>query len=148
MTVGTTDRVAGIGLLAIAGWVAFETRALPLGTTHGPGPGYVPLLLAIALAAFAAALVLRGGGPSVARIDWAEARHAGAILGACVFTAVAVDRLGYRITMILFLLFLYGVVQRRGRLAAVALALALALGSHWLFDAALKVPLPRGPLGL
>lgn len=144
----TADRIAGVGLLTLAAWVAFETRRLPLGTTHGPGPGYFPLLLALLLAAFALPLVIRGGGTPLRQLEWAEAGHAAAILGASVFTAVALDPLGYRITMALFLFFLYGVVQRRAVLIAVALAAGLALGSHWLFDVALKVPLPRGPLGM
>lgn len=144
----TTDRVAGVALLVLACLVAVDTWGLPLGTAHGPGPGYMPLLLAILLAAFALALVIWGGGPSLRQLDWAEAGHAAAILGASVFTAAAMDRLGYRITMTLFLLFLYGAAQRRNILVAVALAVGLALGSHWMFDAALKVPLPRGPFGI
>ncbi len=145
---GTTDRIAGIALLVLACLVALETRGLPLGTAHGPGPGYMPLLLAGLLAAFALALAIRGGGQPLRRLEWPEARHAAAILGASVFAAAALDRLGYRITMALFLLFLYGAVQRRRILVALALAAALALGSHWLFDVALRVPLPRGPFGI
>jgi putative tricarboxylic transport membrane protein len=145
---GTTDRIAGFALLVLAGLVALDTRGLPVGTAHGPGPGYVPLLLALLMAAFGIALMIWGGGMPLGRLEWAEAGHAAAILGATAFTAVAMDRLGYRITMALFLLFLYGAVQRRRLLAALALAAALAAGSHWLFDVALRVPLPRGPLGL
>ena len=144
----TTDRIAGLGLLALAAWVALETRGLPLGTTHGPGPGYMPLLLAAILAALALPLVIRGGGTPFHQLAWAEAGHAAAILAASVFTAVALDRLGYRITMALFLLFLFGAVQRRRILVAIALAAGLAVASHWMFDVALKVPLPRGPLGI
>ncbi len=144
----TTDRIAGLGLLTLAAWVALETRGLPLGTTHGPGPGYMPLLLAAILAALALPLVIRGGGTPLRQLEWAEAGHAAAILGASVFMAVALDPLGYRITMALFLLFLFGAVQRRRILVAVALAAGLAVASHWMFDVALKVPLPRGPLGI
>ena len=141
-------RIAGLALLALAAWVALETRSLPLGTAHGPGPGYVPLLLAALLAACAAALVIRGGGARLRDMEWAEAGHAAAILGACLFTAVALDRLGYRLTMALFLLFLYAAVERRRLLVALALAVGLALASHWMFDTALRVPLPRGPFGI
>ena len=145
---GTTDRIAGLALLALAALVAIGTRRLPLGTAHGPGPGYMPLLLAIVLAVFGIALMIWGGGAPLRRLEWAEAGHAAAILGASAFTAAAMDRLGYRITMTLFLLFLYGAVQRRNILVAIALAVGLALGSFWLFDQGLRVPLPRGPLGI
>ena len=42
----TIDRISGIVLLVLAGYIAFETRVLPLGTHQVPGPGYLPLLLA------------------------------------------------------------------------------------------------------
>ena len=144
----TTDRITGLALLVLAALVAVGTRGLPLGTAHGPGPGYMPLLLAIVLAAFGAALMRWGRGTALRRLEWPEAGHAAAILGASVFTALALDRLGYRITMALFLLFLYGAVQRRNILVAVALAVGLTLGSFWLFDRGLRLPLPRGPFGL
>lgn len=145
---GTTDRITGLALLVLAGLVVLDLRGLPLGTAHGPGPGYMPLLLAIILAAFGIALMIWGGGAALRQLGWAEAGHAAAILGASAFTAAALDPLGYRITMTLFLLFLYGAVQRRNLLVAVALAVGLALGSFWLFDRGLMVPLPRGPLGI
>ena len=38
----TADRVGGAALLGLALFVAWESRRLPLGTHHGPGPGYFP----------------------------------------------------------------------------------------------------------
>lgn len=148
LAMGAADRMAGLGLLILAAWVAWETRGLPLGAAHRPGPGYVPLLLAAALAALALALIVRGNGPPLRQVAWEEAGHAAAILGACLFAAAALERLGYRITMALFLLFLLGAVQRRRILVAAALALGFALASYWLFDSLLRVQLPRGPFGL
>ena len=142
------ERLAGLALLALAAWVAFETRRLPIGTAHGPGPGYMPLLLAAILAAFAVALAIRGGGARLGELDWAEAPHALAILAACVFAAAAIEPLGYRITITALLFFLFGAVQRRNPFVALLLAAGLAFATHWMFDTALKVPLPRGPLGL
>jgi hypothetical protein len=87
------------------------------------------------------------GAPPLGRVDSREWRHAVAILGTCVFAALALDRVGYRITMGLVLVFLVGVVERRGVLAATVFATAMAAGSFFLFDAVLRVPLPRGPFG-
>jgi hypothetical protein len=56
----TTDRASGSALLVLALGVAWESRRLPLGTYHGPGPGYFPLLLAAGLAVLALAIVVRG----------------------------------------------------------------------------------------
>ena len=46
----TRDRVAGAAIFLFALYVMWEDRVLPLGTYHKPGPGYMPLLLAIILA--------------------------------------------------------------------------------------------------
>ena len=47
----TRDRVAGAAILLFSLYVMWEDRVLPLGTYHRPGPGYMPLILAIILAA-------------------------------------------------------------------------------------------------
>jgi hypothetical protein len=57
------------------------------------------------------------------------------------------ERIGYRITMIIILGFLFGVMERIRLWQALTLALSLALGSFWLFDSLLRVPLPRGGWG-
>jgi hypothetical protein len=145
----TTDRLAGTGLGLLALAVLVESRRLPLGSLANPGPGYLPVVLALLLLLTAAALVVRGGpAPAVHALSWQEARRAAAVVGAVAFAALALERLGYRPTMALVLLFLVGVVERRGALTAVAFALGLALGSFFLFDTVLRVPLPRGPFGL
>ena len=134
-------------LLAVVS--AWETRRLPLGTLHNPGPGYMPLLLALILGALGLLVALRGGSaPSLAALRWPEARHASAILVGCAFTAFALERLGYRLAVIVLLAFLLGVMERKRPAVVVAVALGLSLGSFFLFSNLLKVPLPRGPWGL
>ena len=63
----TIDRLSGAFLVLVGLFVVWERRVLPLGTTSHPGPGYVPLLLAILLIVFGAILIARGKGarPSV-----------------------------------------------------------------------------------
>ncbi len=145
----TTDRASGIALLGLALAVAWESRRLPFGTHHGPGPGYFPLLLAAALAALALVIVARGrAAPPVGSLTWVEAPRALAILGAAAFAALALERLGYRLTVVALLAVLLGVVERRRRWVVVLVALGLALGSFWVFHTLLRVPLPRGPFGI
>jgi hypothetical protein len=57
------------------------------------------------------------------------------------------ERVGYRITMIIILGFLLGAMERIRLWQALTLTLGLALGSFWLFDSLLRVPLPRGGWG-
>ena len=80
-------------------------------------------------------------------LRWTEWRHALAILAACVFSVFAIERLGYRLTVLLVLSFLVKVVEKRGWVFSLAFAFTLAFGSFFLFYTLLRVPLPEGPLG-
>ena len=145
----TTDRMGGGALVLFGLGALWESRKLPLGSLHNPGPAYMPVILAVALVVFGAILVLRGGeGARLAEVGWTEWRHAVAILAVCAFAALALDRLGYRITVTIVLAFLLGVVERRRPLFTTVFALGMALGTFYLFDTLLRTPLPRGPFGL
>jgi hypothetical protein len=144
----TTDRVAGTGLAALALLVLWESRSLPFGTIRDPGAGAVPVLLALVLLLCSLAVVAAGASaPSVATLAWSEWRHAVAILGACAFMALALERLGYRLTILLTLLALLTVVEQKGWIVAAVFALAFSLGTYFLFGRVLRVPVPQGPFG-
>jgi putative tricarboxylic transport membrane protein len=142
------DRLSGTILVLLGLFVVWERRVLPLGTHNQPGPGYFPLLLAILLIIFGGILIARGGLTRAFRsLSWSEAPHAIAILACSVFATLFMERIGYRITMIIILGFLLGAMERIRLWQALTLTLGLALGSFWLFDSLLRVPLPRGGWG-
>ena len=145
----STDRVAGATLVLIGLVAIWESRAFPLGSLHRPGPAYMPVLLATLLIVFGVAVFAMGARARALReVGWHEWRHAVAIFGACAFAAWALERLGYRLTMAAVLAFLILAVERKGLVLGLALTVAMAWGSFYLFDTLLKVPLPRGPFGL
>ncbi len=142
------DRISGVVFVLIALWVAWENRAFPLGSLAAPGPGYMPLLLALALGAFGLLVALRGGAsPLLNTIEWTEARRGIALLIACGIAVFVLERIGYRLTMIALLAFLLGVVERKRPLPAALVALGFAFISYFLFATLLKVQLPSGPWG-
>jgi len=145
---GTVDRVSGVALIALALGVIWESQKLPLGTFHNPGPGYVPTLLAIVLGGLGIVIVVGGGDSGSFRaLGWGEGKHALAILGACAFAALALERIGYRLTTLVILLFLLWAVEGKRPVTVVTLSLALSLGSYYLFHNLLRVQLPRSPWG-
>ena len=145
----TTDRLAGAALALVALGVIWENRKLPMGTFHEPGPGYMPLLLALLLLFFSVlTLVAAGGAPRMETMIWTEWRHAVAILGVCFFAGLALERLGFRLTIVVALAFLLKIVERKGWVSTAAFALGMAFGTFYLFETLLRVPLPRGPFGL
>ena len=145
----TVDRIAGAALALVALFVLWQSRVLPLGSLGNPGPAYMPTVLAALLLLGGLAIAALGGNaPSPGMLGFREWRHVVAIVAACVFAALGLERLGYRLTMLVVLLFLLGVVERKRPVAALVFAVAFAGGTFLLFDGVLRVPLPRGPLGL
>lgn len=145
---GTVDRVSGVALILLALGVTWEAHKLPLGTLHTPGPGYMPTLLALVLGGLGIVIVAFGGdSPAFRSLQWGEGKHALAILGACAVAALTLERIGYRLTTLLVLLFILALVERKRPLVAVALSLGLSLGSFYVFYNVLRVQLPLGPWG-
>ncbi len=142
------DRVAGVGLVAFGLFVVWEARALPFGSLGNPGAGMFPAALALMLVALGLLLALAGGGPALGAQGWQEARRGLAILTALGFAALALEPLGYRLTVAAVLLFLIGAVERKGWRATGLVAFGFAFVSHALFADFLRVPLPRGPFGI
>lgn len=144
----TTDRVSGSVLVIFSLLVIWQSRLLPLGTFRQPGPAYIPVLLASLLLIFGVILVATGGrAPALSTIRWSEWRHALAIFLACILAVFGIERLGYRLTVLLALGFLLKLVERRGWALSAILSLVLAFGSFYLFHTLLRVPLPLGPFG-
>ncbi len=135
-------------LAALALYVWWMNRAYPIGTLAEPGPGYVPLLLAIFMGVMGV-LVALGGGKSepLAAMEWTEAKRAFALLVACGVAAFALERLGYRITMAALLIFFLGVMERRKPMMVAAVGIGFALITYYLFATLLRVPLPVSPWG-
>jgi hypothetical protein len=144
----TTDRAGGGGLALLALWVLWESRRLPLGSWRDPGPGAMPAGLALLALGLGLAIVTVGArAPRLAAMGWGEAPRALVIVAVCAFLALGLERLGYRLAVLVGLAFLVGVVQRRGLAVGLIFAGGLAWGSFFLFHTLLKVPLPVGPLG-
>jgi hypothetical protein len=144
----TTDRVSAGVLSLFALFVMWESRQLPLGTFRQPGPAYVPVLLASLLLLFAVLILLTAGrAPKLSSIRWTEWRHALAIFIGCVFSVLAIERLGYRLAMLLMLGCLVKFVEKRGWTLSLIFSFSLSFGSYFLFYTLLRVPLPQGPFG-
>ena len=144
-----SDQVSGLMLVALAIYVWWMNRAYPLGTLSEPGPGYVPLLLAVFMGVMGL-LVVVGGGKSMplVQIEWTEAKRAIALLVACGVAAYALERLGYRITMGALMIFFLGVMERRKPMMVAAVGIGFPLITYYVFATLLRVPLPVSPWGV
>ena len=145
----TIDQVTGAFFTAFSLLVLWETRKIPFGFLAEPGPGAMPTLLAVTLLVCSIAVIIGGrSGKRAAAVQWTEWRHAVFILGTCAFMALALERLGFRITIFIALLTLVSILERKGWIAGVVFAGCFSFGTYYLFSALLHVPLPKGPFGL
>ena len=145
----TIDQVAGAVFAAFSLLVLWESRKIPFGFLAEPGPGVVQTLLGFILLVCSITVIIGGrSSERVASVRWTEWRHAVAILGTCAFMALALERLGYRITILIALLVLVSIVERKGWIAGIVFATSFSLGTHYLFNTLLRVTLPQGPFGL
>ena len=143
-----SDQVSGLMLVALALFIGWENRVYPIGTLAEPGPGYLPLLLAIFLGLMGALIVAWGAKSAPLRsLRWVETPRAVVILIACAVAAAALDPRGYRITIIALLLFFLGVVERRPPLVAGLVAAGFGFLSFYVIGDLLHVPLPRSRWG-
>jgi hypothetical protein len=145
----TIDQVAGAFFAVFSLLVLWETRKIPFGFLAEPGPGAMPAFLAFTLLVCSIAVIIGGrSGKRAAAVQWTEWRHAVFILGTCAFMALALERLGYRVTIFIALLTLVSILEKKGWLAGVVFAGCFSFGTYLLFSALLHVPLPKGPFGL
>jgi putative tricarboxylic transport membrane protein len=144
-----SDQLSGLMLLALALYVAWADRAYPVGTLQEPGPGYLPLVLAVFLGSLGLLTALFGFRSNpLAAMHWTEAKRAAVILIACAVATFALERIGYRITVIALLVFFLGVVERKRPVRVALVALGFAFASFYVIGDLLHVPLPRSPWGL
>jgi putative tricarboxylic transport membrane protein len=123
---------------------------LPLGKMHEPGAGAFPLIVSILLAI--SGVFIFATAKERVEISWRElikeqwtpfqivALTAGFILG--------LDRLGYPLASVLYMFTLLFWVSRYRLWVAFALAMAIGVGSWYVFGKLFQTPLPVGILSL
>jgi hypothetical protein len=143
-----SDQFSGLMLLALALYVGWENRAYPIGSLQEPGPGYMPLLLVIFLGAMGLLIALWGiKSEPLTSMKWTEATRAVVILVACAVGTFALERIGYRITMIALLIFFLGALERKRPLPVALVSVGFSFASFYVIGDLLHVPLPRSPWG-
>ena len=141
-------------LILAAAFLARESLQLKFYTPVGPGPGFFPFWLSLLLGMLAAIMFFQAMShpePSGGEHFLPRGRGAlriGAIELALVACVLLLDRLGFRLTILAFSLFLLYSFGRPNLLVMLAIAIAGSFGVYHLFVEWLHVPLPTGTLGL
>ena len=141
------DHVAGGAILIAGAFVLAASTDLPFGTLASPGAGMLPTVVAVLMMIFAATLLLAAGtSPPLGELAWGNAAHAMRLV---IVTAAAIALytwLGFIATILLLLLVLTFLVERKPLLHAVAFSIGATLLAYLVFSTLLNAPLPRGGL--
>ena len=137
---------AALVCLAVAFvFFAFESFALSLSDTLGPGPGFFPFwlgLIGAGLVFFLFIQLARGRVAFEAPLLQFELRPVALVLGGLAVATALLEAAGFRLTMIVLLPYLLVVLGARNWLAIGLFSAAGSFGVYHLFSGALKVPLP------
>ena len=139
--------VAGVFLL-LAAFICFEALLVPVGTVRMPGAGFFPLLLGVTLGVLAVTLFglsLLGANQEPMRVwpDQPEVLH---LVGILVVAIALFERVGFVITMALFLGASMRVLGTRRWGMLVTLSLVGSIGAYVVFSRILLIALPSGIL--
>jgi putative tricarboxylic transport membrane protein len=146
------DQIAGAGLLLLG--VAFSGMALWKYTywgPTGPGSGFLPFWLGLAMAVLAVGLLLgtrRAGEPDARWLPvGAGLRRLVAVLGVTAGLVVVLKIVGMVVGTVLFLVAILRFVERMRWRSTLAIAVGTAAVNYLIFTHWLRVPFPLGVLG-
>jgi putative tricarboxylic transport membrane protein len=141
-------QAAAFVLLAIFAFFAFESLRLSLRDALGPGPGFFPFWLSVAGGILGLWLLIqlhRGRvdiDSETLKFDRAGLRGVALVLAGLIAATASLEWLGFRLAMLLLLVYLLVVLGVRNWLAIALFALAGSFGVFHVFSGLLKVPLP------
>lgn len=148
-----TDQISSLVLLAGAGFVGIGAWRLDIWSSPGvPGPGFLPILLAIGLVIGAVGVFLEG---TLSRSDgdakWFTDRESvlrfAVLLCSIVALVAAIEPLGMLLAVGLFLLVFLAIYLRGHWPAILLIAGGTPFCLYLIFERWLKFSLPRGFLG-
>ena len=145
-------KLTALVLFLVSVLIAYESLQLKYYTTLGPGPGFFPFWLSLCLAALSVLMFYQAtSGKSDPRPeDFIESRlgylRALAICVAWIWAAAMLERLGYRLTMLVFFPFLLLALGRVRWYMIVLITLLGSIVTFYVFTLQLSAPLPVGPL--
>lgn len=146
------DFFAGLLMLLLSGAIIVQILRSPsIQDSSGPGPFFLPTIIAIIIAGLSLALLvqstkvptpspaLESGKRKGGRLVW--------IMGWCFFYGIAIENLGYLLStgIVTFALLVY--FNRQQWILNIIFSVGTPLSIFILFNSLLKVPLPKGWLG-
>lgn len=139
------DHVAGAAFVIFGAAIIALSGDLPVGHLSMPGSGFLPMIVAVLTIIFGLALILRATAESgpFSELDWGDGKHALMVTAIAAAAIALYEHLGFIITMLLMMVALLIVIERRNPLRAGAYCVIIVLFTYVSFVYGLKTPLPE-----
>jgi putative tricarboxylic transport membrane protein len=147
-------QITAVVILLFSAFMVRESLQIRFYTAMGPGPGFFPFWLSVFLGLLAAFMFYHAtwGESDPMPADFFASRkgyfRAAAALGALYFCAFAMAYLGFRLTMLIFVVWLLSTLGKVNPILIAVIAALASFGGYWLFDQVLQVVLPVGMFGI
>jgi putative tricarboxylic transport membrane protein len=143
-----SDHVAGAFFVGAGVLIIALSGDLPFGQLSMPGAGFLPMIVAVFIILFGGLLFLRASeSAAFSGIAWDDGKHAIQVISVTAVAVALYTFLGFIITMILMMLALLVVVERKNVLRATAYCAVVVIVTYVTFVHLLQSPLPTGVLG-
>ena len=143
-----SDHVAGAFFVGAGLLILVLSGDLPFGQLSMPGAGFLPVIVAVLIILFGGLLFVRASeSAAFSEIAWDDTRHAIQVVAITAAAVALYTSLGFIITMILMMLALLVVIERRNIVRAAAYSACVAIVTYITFVHLLQSPLPPGVLG-
>ncbi|MSP89646.1 MAG: tripartite tricarboxylate transporter TctB family protein [Alphaproteobacteria bacterium] len=146
-------QLTGLACLLLAGFLGYNTLALPYYTRLGPGPGFFPRWLCAILAALALVILARASWSKDEPLpsNFFPERRGGLriaiVIAALIAVANTMSILGFQLAMLAFYLLVLAALGRWRWIETPVLAVLGSFGCYYAFSMWLNQPLPTGRLG-
>lgn len=146
------EAIVAAGVLALGGWIMFEANRMPYLVEGVPGPGFLPLWLALGILGTGLILLWQAIRPGIRIADviaWPDAtgwRNVGLVLGSLVAALLLLQPLGFLLTVTLFMAVVIFFLGIRSWITVICAPLLASIVLYLVFAVFLQVPLPKGVL--
>ena len=143
------DHVAGVAFVIFGGAIIALSGDLPVGRLSMPGSGFLPMIVASLTILFGLTLIVRAReSEPFAELAWEDGKHALMVTAITAAAIASYEYLGFIVTMMLMMIALLIVIERRHPLRAGIYCVAIVLFTYVCFAYGLKTPLPGFSLRL
>lgn len=141
-------------MLALSGYVIWESWMMPASATFGPGSGFLPLWLGVLMAGLSVILLAgawfrKPAGDEQPPFPAGRAllRVVAVIAGLGVYISL-MEILGFALNTFLFVAYLMMAVERERAKLALLVAVATTAGLYIIFQVLLGITLPKSVFGI